>query len=580
MNNISLYRKYRPKFLDDIVGQEFVKVSFKNTITNNSVAHAYLFYGTRGSGKTTVARIIAKTLNCVKKEGYNPCNFCKNCEEFNENRMIDCLEIDAASNNGVDEIRSLKENIKLLPTAGEYKIYIIDEVHMLTQSAFNALLKTLEEPPKHAVFILATTDMHKIPPTVLSRCQNFIFSNLKESEIIYNLKIISKKEKVICDEQSFQKIAKLAKGSIRDSLSIFEQLISFSDGKIDTDVINKVFLLPTFDDVLYLFEKIFTFKISELIEKLNELENKGVDFSQLLNDLLIICKEVLEFKITGSEHFLKNVSLININNLNDFINSENIYLLFELINKSLNNMNDNGNIKIYVEIALLKFIDLMKTKNAKLDTITDNKNKLEIPNVPKENNTLKTFKTKSVNEEKKILNVKTNNEISETKTFKLNKTNSNEYIKNKYSQKILINTLLEPVKETRIKIETIIKELFSDFEWIKNIKVRSANKTSVLITTSNDETHKVFYEKIMDIKTKDKIFNRLESKILFVVIPDFDLMKLKNDYLFLFQNKILPKYEELDIEMEYNKLNNDNIKNKSSNFLSGEDIFSNYKVRN
>ncbi|MGE5855121.1 MAG: DNA polymerase III subunit gamma/tau, partial [Syntrophaceae bacterium] len=232
MEYLVLARKWRPQVFEDVVGQDHVITTLRNAIRLGRVAHAFIFSGPRGVGKTSVARILAKALNCEKGPSEIPCNACANCREITEGSSMDVREIDGASNRGIDEIRELRENVKFSPSSSRYKIYIIDEVHMLTKEAFNALLKTLEEPPEHVMFIFATTEVHKVPATILSRCQRFDFRRISIEEIMTRLRYIAGEEKVTIDEDALMVIAKKGDGSLRDSQSIFDQVRSFCGNTI------------------------------------------------------------------------------------------------------------------------------------------------------------------------------------------------------------------------------------------------------------------------------------------------------------------------------------------------------------
>src|SRR3972149_45297 len=242
-------RKWRPQTFEKVVGQGHITNTLKNAIKNNRIAHAYLFTGPRGVGKTTTARILARTLNCQNPVDAEPCNKCEICMDIQNAQLMDIIEIDGASNRGIDEVRTLRESVKYAPTRGKYKIYIIDEVHMLTKESFNAFLKTLEEPPEHTIFIFATTDVHKVPLTIISRCQRFDFRRIELDKIKENLKMIAKDEKIEIDDKTLTIIAKKADGALRDAESYFDQVVAYSQGNIDADLVTQ--MLNLIDEETY-----------------------------------------------------------------------------------------------------------------------------------------------------------------------------------------------------------------------------------------------------------------------------------------------------------------------------------------
>lgn len=282
MSYIVFARKYRPQAFDEVVGQSHITTTLKNAIAQNRVAHAYIFAGPRGVGKTTTARIVAKALNCEKGPTDNPCNTCPSCTEITQGVSLDILEIDGASNRGIDEIRNLRENVKFSPSKGRFKVYIIDEVHMLTQEAFNALLKTLEEPPPHVKFIFATTQAHKVPPTILSRCQRFDFRRISIKDIVVSLKAIAKKEGIKAEEEALILIARHSDGSMRDAQVVLDQIASFTEGKIAPEDASKI-LGAVSDDILFdLADAIRSKDAVRALKMTEKIAEEGKDIVQVI----------------------------------------------------------------------------------------------------------------------------------------------------------------------------------------------------------------------------------------------------------------------------------------------------------
>lgn len=281
----AISRKYRPQRFEEVVGQSHICLTLQNAIKNDRVSHAYLFSGSRGIGKTSTARILAKSLNCKDPEEYNPCGKCQNCLEITAGRSMDVLEIDGASNRGIDQIRDLRENVKYPPANSNYRIYIIDEVHMLTKEAFNALLKTLEEPPKHIVFIFATTEPSKIPATIISRCQRYDFYRISVHEIVEQLKNVAKKESVIVPDEVFMLIAKKASGSMRDAESLMDQVIAFSGNTVKIEDAHTILGLIDYDYYFRISDMVISKDNAGLLKIAHEIFDNGIDVGEFLNGL-------------------------------------------------------------------------------------------------------------------------------------------------------------------------------------------------------------------------------------------------------------------------------------------------------
>ncbi|AUF83908.1 DNA polymerase III, subunit gamma and tau [Mesoplasma syrphidae] len=304
-NKKSLYRTYRPSTFKALAGHKNIVDILVKQLKENKISHAVLFAGQRGTGKTSVARIFAKSANCTNLADGFCCEKCENCFSANNNSAPDIFEIDAASNNGVDEIRGIKNNVSTLPVLGKYKVYIIDEVHMLTKGAFNALLKTLEEPPAHALFILATTEYAKIPATIISRCQTFNFQKIDKSSLKDRLKLISKEEKYIVSEEVLNEIFYLSEGSLRDALNILEQLMIVNDSEINIESLKAIFYIATKHEKIAIIESIINGEFERVINYFEKADGQGMDFDVFALSLIEIIKEVIEYKLTNNVDFLR-----------------------------------------------------------------------------------------------------------------------------------------------------------------------------------------------------------------------------------------------------------------------------------
>lgn len=362
----ALYRKYRPIEFEDVIGQDPIIKTLTNSIKENKVGHAYLFTGTRGTGKTTVAKIFAKTINCEDLKNGLPCKKCKVCETKTIDENPDIIEIDAASNNGVDEIREIKNKAALVPVFCKYKVYIIDEVHMLSIGAFNALLKTLEEPPMHAMFILATTEPQKIPVTIISRCQRFDFKKIPIIEIQKRLKTIAKKEKIEIDSACLLEISKISDGSLRDAIGLLDQANSFSNGNITVEILYELTGNLETSKIINILEKIFENDISSLIEITEDLYNEGKNFEVITETLIDFLINLLIYK-NAKKYFDKKTihykeDLIN---LDERVSKDKLSEIIEELNNLLENMKKSSNPNILFELSLFKLTNKEEQKEEK-----------------------------------------------------------------------------------------------------------------------------------------------------------------------------------------------------------------------
>ncbi len=381
-------RKWRPQTFEEVIGQKHVTTSLTNAIRHNKIAQAYLFSGIRGVGKTSLARILAKGVNC-KKEGTSiPCNQCESCLEITQGHSVDVIEIDGASNTGVDDVRELRENVKYLPLRGQYKVYIIDEVHMLSNAAFNALLKTLEEPPPHLIFILATTESHKIPGTILSRCQHFTFRRMTASEIGVQLRLIIEEKNIQFTERGLNLIARAAEGSMRDALSLLDQAISFGGESVTDD--DLFILLGRMDSVIFhrLIHAIHEKNAEDALSVAREIADHGCDLRQFLTDWLEYLRNLIVAQNVPSVENWVDLSKEEVDTLQkeaDLFSREALQRLFSLFSRLLSEIRTAPQPALLFEVALMKSLLLADTQSVesiieKLEAISSGKPALQTTN--------------------------------------------------------------------------------------------------------------------------------------------------------------------------------------------------------
>lgn len=530
----ALYRKYRPKTFDDVYGQQIVVQTLKNVIKNNKLTHAYLFVGPRGTGKTSIAKIFAKTINCLHPEDGLSCEKCDICVSNNLNENVDIIEMDAASNNGVDEIREIRNHITLLPTVSKYKIYIIDEVHMLTTGAFNALLKTLEEPPEHIIFILATTEPHKIPLTIMSRCQSFEFKPIPVATIKERLKYICAQENINIDDKSLNLIAEESNGGLRDAVSMLDQLNAYADGNIK------------YEDVLLLNGRINDNEIEKFMtemvnDDLNSVFTKIESWQEEGKNFIYICEDFIRFL----RNELIKFKLENNSNIVNLIGENKTIEVIMILNKISNDMKISKDKKVLFDVTIINITNILKSKQMFENNTYTSKN-IKIENKTPEKVEIKEEKPQTVEVP-----------IKETKNYTL------------YDELMNIrlnNTLGIADKKSKIEYENAVENLKNDISDLNKLKIinllddtkiTAGSKDGIILTTDSDNILHDLYDNMELLE--ESLESLLGKKVKVCILLD----ELWNKKRIIYVEKIKNK-EKIDI------IDEEDILNKIKSLNTGE----------
>lgn len=529
----ALYRTYRPQKFSEVVGQEHIVRTLQNSIENNKTSHAYLFSGPRGTGKTSVARIFAKALNCAAPKNMEPCGECTSCKEIAEGMSPDVVEIDAASNNGVDEIREIREKVKFLPGGAKYKIYIIDEVHMLSQGAFNALLKTLEEPPKHVIFILATTEPHKVIPTILSRCQRFDFKTLTVQEIADLIKTVSLKEGFKISDEAIISIAESAEGGMRDALSFLDQAASFTDDEITIDDVNSVTGNLSLDKIVELAKYFEEKNINKALKTINELVIIGKEITKITASLLQFYRDCLLYKNIDTTMFSKYIfEKEEFKQIASKINTEKVFYYIDVLSDVQSKIKTASTPGIYLEVAAIKMINSSDEDFSYYEKIKELEERIENLNFSP------TGEEGSVNNEKLvILENRLNKVINELSRLELHKLR--EMVEGLSGQTVISQTNSEDYS----KLEARINELSLSFKEFKENLNLESRPTSTSITPSGEYDEKIEKIKTIILGMQSDIYELKNTK---TETPKIDISQ---------NSDLLNKLKSLESEVEALKLN-------------------------
>lgn len=567
----ALYRKYRPKDFDSVVGQTAIVQTLKNSIINHNFSHAYMFFGPRGTGKTTISKIFARNINCLDPKNGIACGKCEHCKVSFSKDCIDIIEIDAASNNGVDEIRELKNKISLVPSQLQYKVYIIDEVHMLSIGAFNALLKTLEEPPEHAIFILATTDPQKVPETIVSRCQCFSFKKISVDTIKEKLESVCKTEKIKIDDEVLENIAVLADGGLRDALGLLDKLVSYTDKKItmeDFISINGIISNKQLDEFI---GYIMNGDIAKVLSSINEFDNNGKNLIQIISQILNYGRNIIV------NYYLNNDKTpYNIDKLQEFINR---------VNENMFDIKKSDNTRIFIEMFILKYMsehtinrENVVVEKGKVEVKQEEK-KVEIKEEPKK----EVVEVPAEDDEEFDFSKEYEDSEEEGEDIPLKSTNSlvismpQKIINIEEIMQVRVNNTLAKADKKLLKEEQSNFEKLKDFTFDQEIgyivcslldsKLRAVSDKSMIISYELDSN---VLQNLQVIEKLTSVYNKItDSDKDIAIISDSEWDKVKNEYIKNLKDGV--KYEVKDEpEPVFEEIDSDDIISSSAVQLFGD----------
>lgn len=509
----ALYRTYRPQRFEDVVGQDVIVKTLQNALNTGKITHAYLFSGPRGTGKTTIARLLAKSINCSCGMSSHPCNECTSCKEIMEGISPDVIEIDAASNNGVDEIREIKEKVKFLPGESKYKIYIIDEVHMLTTSAFNALLKTLEEPPKHVIFILATTEPQKVLPTILSRCQRYDFKSLTVNEISKYLVKVAQNEKIRITDEAVNALAENAEGGMRDALSLLDQAISLSDDEVTIDDVNSVTGNLSYNKIIELANYFEKKNISSALKVVNELLDMGKEVNKIVVSMLQFYRDILLFKNVDINEYKKYIfQKDEFKQLANVIDEKKIYYYVDILSETQNKLRFVTSPHIFLEVAIIKMMNVSSNELDLIEKVKELQTKIDNLEVPTSLVSGDIGVSSEVSSKVNLLEDKVNRIVSELGKLELQKLVQRVNVVEELTNDETNNNSYKELEKDFDKIKEdvyLIKANFSALQNQKPVEVSSVDNSYIdkklLEIEKNikkvEENSDINYDKINDIIT-------------------------------------------------------------------------------